>query len=115
MFSVIRIEVRQVDQALATQLDALPRHKREEVQKAVSVVGSMLIGKFITRDLVVRAAASVGQKLTRKQAAKFVPIAGSAISAFIGYAAIRYLGELHIRDCVEVCKHARLKLPAPAA
>ena len=28
------------------QLDKLPHHKREQVQKAVGAIGSMLIGKF---------------------------------------------------------------------
>lgn len=99
----------------AEQVERLPKHKREQVQKAVSVVGSMLIGKFITRDLVIRVAASAGKRLTAKQAAKFVPLAGQAISAVIGYSAIRYLGEDHIRDCVQVCKSAQLMLPAPDA
>lgn len=97
------------------QLDLLPRHKREDVEKAVAVVGSMLIGKFVTRDLVIRAAAIVGKRLTVKQATKYVPLAGQAISALIGYTAIRYLGEQHIRDCVQVCKSAHLQLPAPSA
>ena len=91
---------------------ALPQRKREQVEKAVSVVGSMVIGKFITRDLVIRAAAAAGRRLTVKQATKYVPIAGQAISALIGYAAIRYLGEEHIRDCVQVCRSAQLQLPS---
>jgi hypothetical protein len=72
----------------------------------------MLIGKFITRDLVIRTAASVGKRLTVKQATKYLPLAGQALSALIGYSAIRYLGEEHIRDCVRVCQQASLKLPA---
>jgi uncharacterized protein (DUF697 family) len=96
------------------QLDKLPQHKREQVQKAVSVVGSMLIGKFITRDLVIRAVQAVGVRLTAKQAAKYVPLAGQAVSALIGYTAIRYLGEEHIRDCVQVAQAAQLQLPAAA-
>ena len=97
------------------QLDRLPQQKRDDVQKAVGVVGSMLIGKFITRDLVLRAAQGLGVRLTAKRAAKYVPLAGQAIAALIGYAAIRYLGEAHIRDCVEVCRQAKLALPAPGA
>jgi uncharacterized protein (DUF697 family) len=97
------------------QLDRLPARKREQVEKAVGVVGSMVIGKFITRDLVIKAAASVGKRLTVKQATKYLPIAGQAISALIGYSAIRYLGEEHIRDCVRVCQQARLQLPRTLA
>jgi uncharacterized protein (DUF697 family) len=96
------------------QLDRLPKRKREQVEKAVAVVGSMVIGKFITRDLVIRAAAAVGRRLTVKQATKYLPLAGQAISALIGYTAIRYLGEQHIIDCIQVCKSAQLQLPPPA-
>jgi len=95
------------------QIAALPSRKREQVQKAVGVVGSMVIGKFITRDLVIRASAAIGRRMTVKRAAKYVPLAGQALSALIGYGAIRYLGEQHIRDCIEVCRQAQLRLPAP--
>jgi hypothetical protein len=95
------------------QLERLPRRKREQVEKATAVVGSLVIGKFITRELVIKTAAAVGKRLTVRRAAKFVPFAGQALSALIGYTAIRYLGEEHIRDCVQVCREARLTLPAP--
>lgn len=97
------------------QIDRLTPQKREQVQKAVSMVGSVLIGKFITRELVIRATQAVGVRLTAKQAAKYVPIAGQAISAALGYATLRYLGEQHLRDCVQVAKDAQLTLPAPTA
>lgn len=97
----------------AQQLEQMPQRKREQVEKAVGVVGSMVIGKFVTRDLVIRMAGAAGRRLTIGQAAKYVPLAGQAVSALIGYAAIRYLGEQHIRDCVQVCKAAHLALPAP--
>lgn len=96
------------------QIERLPKRKREQVEKAVAVVGSMVIGKFITQEMVIKAAAAVGKRLTVRRAAKYVPLAGTAVSALIGYTAIRYLGEEHIRDCVQVCKQARLALPAPA-
>jgi hypothetical protein len=94
------------------QLDLLPDHKREQVQKALAMVGSIVVGKFITRDLVIRMAQTVGKRLTAKQAAKYVPIAGQAIAAVMGYTAIRYLGEEHIKDCVRVAREAQLLLSA---
>jgi hypothetical protein len=95
------------------QLDALPAHKREQVQKALAMVGSVLVGKFITRDLVMRMAQKVGMRFTTRQAAKYVPFAGQAVAAVMGYTALRYLGEEHIKDCVRVAKEAQLILPAP--
>lgn len=97
----------------ATQLDRLTPKKREQVQKAVLTVGSMLIGKFITRDLVIKAAKHAGVRLTTKQVAKYVPLAGTAISAFMGYTALRFLGEEHLKDCVRVALSVQHLLPAP--
>lgn len=96
----------------AEQVERLPQRKREQVKQAVEVVGSMVIGKFITRDLVIRASAAVGRRMAVGRAARFVPVAGQALSAAIGYMAIRYLGEQHIRDCMEVCRQAGLRLPS---
>ncbi len=98
---------------LPAQLDRLLPHERERVQKAVALVGSLLIGKFITRDLVLKAARTVGLRLTAGQAAKYVPLAGQAVSAALGYAALRYLGEEHLKDCVRVVLEADLRLPPP--
>lgn len=99
----------------AQQIDQLDPQKREQVQKAVSLVGSVLIGKLVTRELVLRATQSVGVRLTTKQVAKYVPLAGQAVAAGIGYATLRFLGEQHLRDCVRVVQEAQLQLPAPAS
>jgi uncharacterized protein (DUF697 family) len=100
---------------LPDQIDRLDPVQRERVKKAVALVGSLLIGKFITRELVLRVAQTVGLRLSAAQAARFVPLAGQAVSAVMGYTALRYLGEQHIRDCVRVVRSARLRLPAPDA
>lgn len=94
------------------QLDQLEPRKRDQVQKAVTMVGSVLIGKFISRDLVIKAATKIGVRLTTKQVAKYVPLAGQVISAAVGYAAIRYFGEEHMKDCIRVAKQAQLEVPA---
>lgn len=94
------------------QLDRLDPGQREKVQKAVAMVGSVLVGKLITRDLVRKAARTIGLRLTTQQAAKYVPLAGQAVAAVVGYGAIRYLGEEHLKDCVRVARTAGL-LPAP--
>ncbi|WP_427912218.1 hypothetical protein ACPWT1_16435 [Ramlibacter sp. MMS24-I3-19] len=95
------------------QLARLPELKRDEVQKAASVVGSVIIGRFVTRELVVQLARTIGVRMTAKQAAKYVPLAGQAVAAVMGFAALRYLGEEHIKDCVKVVRETRLALPAP--
>lgn len=93
------------------QLDQLEPKKRDQVQKAVTLVGSVLIGKLISRDLVIKAATKIGVRLTSRQLAKYVPFAGQIVSAAVGYAALRYFGEEHMKDCIRVTKQAQLELP----
>jgi uncharacterized protein (DUF697 family) len=93
------------------QLDSLNPKKRDQVQKAVALVGSVLIGKLISKDLVIAAATKIGMRLTTKQLAKYVPFAGQIVAATVGYAAIRYLGEEHMKDCIRVAQKAGLDVP----
>jgi hypothetical protein len=66
----------------------------------------------LTKDLIVTVLKLVGVRLTTQQAAKFVPLAGQAVSALITWSALRYVCEQHIRQCREVAR--LLALPAPA-
>ena len=93
------------------QLDSLTPQKREQVQKAVTMVGSVLIGKLISKEQVLAAATQIGLRLTAKQLAKYVPFAGQIVAATVGYATIRYLGEEHMKDCIRVAKQAGLDVP----
>ncbi|SFC62259.1 hypothetical protein SAMN05216344_12548 [Polaromonas sp. OV174] len=95
-----------------SQLDQLDPKKRDQVQKAVAMVGSVLIGKFVSRDLIIKAATKLGVRLTSMQLAKFIPLAGQIVSAAVGYAAIRYFGEEHMKDCIRVARQAQLQLPS---
>ncbi len=92
------------------QLDQLDPKKREQVQKAAAMVGSVLIGKFISRDLIIKASTKIGVRLTTKQLVKYVPLAGQLVAATVGFAAIRYFGEEHMKDCIRVARQAQLRL-----
>ncbi|MBL8332214.1 MAG: hypothetical protein JNM08_03890 [Rubrivivax sp.] len=93
------------------QIERLAPERRLVVYKAISAGGGMLIGKLVTRDLVLMLLKMVGVRLTTQQAAKFVPIAGQAVSAALTYSALRFVCEQHIRQCMDVSR--QLALPAP--
>jgi uncharacterized protein (DUF697 family) len=95
------------------QIARLPEHQRERVQSAIALVGGALLGKLITKSLVISLMKTIGVRLTAAQAAKFVPLAGQVASATLNFAALRWLGEQHIKDCVRVVQEAKLALPAP--
>lgn len=98
-----------------TQLAHLEPAKREGVQKAATAVGALLVGKLVTRDLLIALAKHAGIRLTARQATKYVPLAGQAVSAVLGYAALRTLGEQHIKDCVRVARASQHLLPPPGS
>lgn len=89
------------------QIDALDPGMRDQVQKAVAMVGSVFLGKLLTHQMLLRVARMIGVRLGSKQFAKFIPFAGQAIAAVVGYSALRYLGQRHINDCVQVVQHAQ--------
>jgi uncharacterized protein (DUF697 family) len=93
------------------QIERLAPDRQVVVYKAISAGGGLLIGKIVTRDLVMRALRLVGVRLTTQQAAKFVPVAGQMVSAALTYSSLRYVCELHIQQCIAISQ--QLMLPAP--
>jgi uncharacterized protein (DUF697 family) len=93
------------------QIERLAPDRRVVVYKAISTGGGLLVGKLVTRELVIQALKIVGVRLTTQQAAKFVPIAGQAVSAMLTFGALKYVCEQHIRQCQAVAR--QLALPAP--
>lgn len=96
------------------QLDALDPRLRAHIEQAVGVVGSVVIGKLLTRQLIFRVARTAGARLGGKQVAKFVPFAGQIISASVGYAALRFMGHRHIQDCAQVVRQTWAYTTPPA-
>ncbi len=95
------------------QVERLSPDRRLMVYKAISAGGSLVMGKLVTRELIIKMLTLVGVRLTTQQAAKYVPIAGQAVSAALTFSALKYVCEQHIKQCIEVSR--KLALPAPAA
>jgi uncharacterized protein (DUF697 family) len=96
------------------QIERLAPRRKLFAYKAVMAVGSSLIGRVVTRELVIRVLKTVGVRLTAKQAARAVPVAGQVVAASLSFAALKYLGDRHIEDCVRVAD-TLLDLAGPRA
>jgi len=96
------------------QVERLSPDRRLVVYKALSAGGGLLVGKLITREVILRALKVVGVRLTTQQAAKYVPVAGQALSAALTYSALRFVCEQHIRQCIAVAQQLMLPAPQPA-
>jgi uncharacterized protein (DUF697 family) len=93
------------------QIERLAPERQLVVYKAISAAGGLVVGKVITREVVLKLLKLVGVRLTTQQAAKYVPLAGQAISAALTYSALKYVCEQHIGQCMAVAR--QLRLPAP--
>lgn len=93
------------------QIERLAPDRKLVVYKAISAGSGVLVGRVVTRELVIQLLKVVGVRLTTQQAAKFVPIAGQAVSAMLTFGALKYVCEQHIRQCQAVAR--QLALPAP--
>ena len=95
------------------QIERLAPERRLLVYKAISAGSGLLVGKLVTRELVIKVLTMVGVRLSTQQAAKYLPIAGQAVSAALTYGALKFICEGHIQQCIAVRR--QLLLPAPAA
>ena len=80
-----------------------PKFRMIAYQAAVGI-GSMLVGKVVTREVLMHVLRKVGVKTAAKQAARFVPLAGQLASAGIGFLAFRQLGYQHVEACATVAQ-----------
>ena len=80
-----------------------PKYRLMAYEAAIGV-GGMMVGRLVTRDLLLRMFKKVGVRLASKTAAKLVPVAGSVVSAAIGFAVFKKLGYQHVEACVKVAE-----------
>jgi uncharacterized protein (DUF697 family) len=86
------------------QIERLQPRMRIIAYEAAAAIGGMLVGKIVTRELVLQLFKKTGIKLAAKSVAKFVPLAGQVASAAIGFALFSKMGYQHVEACVKVAE-----------
>ncbi|MCK6075890.1 hypothetical protein [Paenibacillus silvae] len=86
------------------QLDGMDPETKSMIYGFVMSIGSKVIGRMVTKELVVQVLKRVGVRVATKSVAKFVPFAGQGLAAALSFTAMRYVGNKHIDDCFEVVK-----------
>ncbi|MEO8937637.1 MAG: hypothetical protein ABI277_06890 [Burkholderiaceae bacterium] len=90
------------------QIESLDVETKRVVMMFIGSVGSTLVGRLVTRELVVRILMKMGVRVTTKSVVKFVPLLGQAVSASISFGAMKLLGDRHIDDCYRVARDTLL-------
>lgn len=80
-----------------------PKYRMLAYEAAIGV-GGMMVGRLVTRELLLRLFKKVGVRIASKTAAKLVPVAGSVVSAAIGFTVFRKLGYQHVEACARVAE-----------
>ena len=66
------------------------------VLASISRASSSLVGKVLTKEVVVVVLKRIGLRIAAKFAARIVPLVGSALSAGISFTAMRMVGNRHV-------------------
>ena len=98
-----RFQLRQTD------IGMLEIEAKAVLLRTVKNHGCRLVGKTITRGLLIRIAAGSAWSAALRRFGKYAPLIGQAISAGIGYAAMSALGNMAINECVKVRKSIALE------
>jgi uncharacterized protein (DUF697 family) len=86
------------------QVQKLEPRLAQQVLVVASGLGNNVIGRLVTRKLVLRLLQRVGIRVATASVAKYVPILGSAVAATIGFGAMKLVGNAHTDDCYATAK-----------
>jgi uncharacterized protein (DUF697 family) len=88
----------------ADQIEQLDPQSKAVIYGVATNLGNQMIGKVLTKQLVMQVLKTVGIRLPAKQVAKYIPVAGQIAAATLGFAAMKLVCESHINDCHRVAK-----------
>ena len=111
-FALLVDEINKAFGLTPAQIERLNPRMRVMVYETAAAIGSMLVGKLITRGLVLRLFRRSGFRIATKTVAKLVPLAGQIVSAAIGFTLFKKMGEQHIDACVKVVRELSHAQPA---
>ncbi len=92
--------------------DSVQKLEPQIAQQALVIatsLGNTMIGRMVTKRIVIALLRRVGVRMATASMAKFVPFAGSAVAATISFGAMKLIGNAHVEDCY---KTALALLPA---
>lgn len=104
LFSLLIDDINQEFGLSEQQIERLQPKFRLIAYEAALGVGGMLVGKLVTREVVMQVLRKTGFKTVARQASKLVPLAGQLASAGIGFYAFRQIGYQHVDACVRVAQ-----------
>lgn len=97
------------------QIRKMDPSRAQQVLVIASSLGNNVIGRAVTKRMVVALLRRMGVRVATGSVAKYVPFIGSAVAATISFGAMKLAGNAHIDDCYATAKALRGEAVAPAA
>ena len=93
----------------AQQIERLDSRTKVLLYRSIAGFGTSMVGKAVTRALLIQVLQTVAIRIASRSVARFVPLAGQAVSATLSFTAVRYVGERHVRDCLRVLQSVAIE------
>lgn len=104
LFTMLIDDINQEFGLTAQQIERMNPKFKLMAYKAAVGIGGVMVGKLVTRELILHLLKRSGIKIATKQVARFVPFAGQLVAAGIGYAVFRQIGYQHVAACAHVAQ-----------
>jgi uncharacterized protein (DUF697 family) len=87
-----------------SQIKQLDPQAGQKVLLIAAGLGNGVIGRAVSKRIVSVIMRRVAKRLAVGSAAKYVPFAGSALSAGLSFSAMNWAGNAHIEDCYQTAR-----------
>ena len=86
------------------QIEQLPLQLKKITVVAITSVGSEMVGKMVTKHVLLQILKKVGVRVTSKAFVRFIPILGQTVAAGVSFGAMKMVGNAHVEDCYKVVR-----------
>jgi len=97
------------------QVEKMEPSQAAQVLVIASSMGNNVIGRAITKRVVISILRRMGVRTATGSMARFVPFIGSAVAGTISFGAMKLAGNAHIDDCHATVKRLLAEAPDPSA
>ena len=93
------------------QIDAMDLALKMTIMQSIRRQGGVIVGRVVTGKLLTSLIAHSGTSLVTRRVVRFAPFIGTAISAGIGYIAMRAIGLDTLNECLRVLAGVDMRTP----
>lgn len=86
------------------QVQKMDASRAQQVLVLASSIGNNVIGRAVTKRMVVAILRRMGVRVATASVARYVPFVGSAVAATVSFGAMKLAGNAHIDDCYATAK-----------